>query len=226
LPYRDTNGFRRLIVVLTGPGKLFGLHSGDGRILWASTIAAAGSNGGSSGSKGGSKQYLRLWRRFHDLTHAPQVVVLTTEEASCDVHVMNAHTGQQLQHEQLPYAVDKVGRVLSKHFGMKQSWVNAFTAAGASVQGLRSGCLCKQCLRKAWVRLTGRGIALDACTAVGSCTQVLFVARVPRLVLNEHVALWRDTDTVQQMVAWLVCMCTVRLLAEGDFSEEANTLVA
>lgn len=131
--------------MLTGPGKLFGLHSGDGRILWSSTIAAAGS----SGSDGGSNQHLRLWRRFHDLTHAPQVVVLTTAAATADVHVVNAHSGQQLQHEQLPYAVDKVGRLPPQHVDIKQGWVNASTATAGSLQGLRSGCLCIQCLRKA-----------------------------------------------------------------------------
>lgn len=29
LPFRDTNGFRKLLVVLTATGKAFGLHSGD-----------------------------------------------------------------------------------------------------------------------------------------------------------------------------------------------------
>ena len=77
-------------------------------------------------------------------------------------------------------------------------------------------CAYNVCVRPC-VKLKGRAIALHACTAIGSCTQVLFVARVLRMVLNEHVALWRDTNIVQRMVAWLVCMCTVRLLAEGAF---------
>lgn len=127
LPFRDTNGFRKLIVVLTAPGKLFGLHSGDGRILWASTDAAAdltsSSSDGSSDGSSSSKQYLRLWRRFHDLTHAPQVVVLTAAAAEgaaggSAALVVNAHTGQQLQHEQLPYAIEKVGEVVRMWLGV------------------------------------------------------------------------------------------------------------
>jgi len=104
LPYRDTNGFRKLIVVLTAPGKVFGLHSGDGRILWASNTAAAPPDSGT----GDSRQYLKLWRRFHDLTHAPQVAVLSTGAQQSAVHVLNAHTGQQLKSTELPYGVEKV----------------------------------------------------------------------------------------------------------------------
>lgn len=109
LPYRDTNGFRKLIVVLTAPGKVFGLHSGDGRILWASNTAAALPDS----RTGDSRQYLKLWRRFHDLTHAPQVALLSTGVQQSSVHVLNAHTGQQLKSTELPYGVEKVcGQVL------------------------------------------------------------------------------------------------------------------
>jgi outer membrane protein assembly factor BamB len=104
LPYRDANGFRKLIVVLTAPGKLYGLHSGDGRILWASSASTAAASSS-------SKQHLKLWRRFHDLTHAPQVVVLTAGQQQSELQVFNAHTGQQLQQAELQYGVDKVGVV-------------------------------------------------------------------------------------------------------------------
>lgn len=32
---RDHNGFRKLLIVLTRAGKLFALHTGDGRIVWS-----------------------------------------------------------------------------------------------------------------------------------------------------------------------------------------------
>ncbi|XP_010049094.2 ER membrane protein complex subunit 1 [Eucalyptus grandis] len=32
---RDHNGFRKLLIVLTGSGKVFALHTGDGRIVWS-----------------------------------------------------------------------------------------------------------------------------------------------------------------------------------------------
>lgn len=83
---------------------MFALHSGDGRIMWTSTAAAADQAGASNG-----QQYLRLWRRFHDLTHAPQIAVLSAGQArGAAVRVLNAHTGQQLQELELPQAFDKV----------------------------------------------------------------------------------------------------------------------
>lgn len=108
LPFRDTSGFRKLIVLLTSSGKAFGLHSGDGRILWTSTAPAAAAAGSS-----GAKQHLRVWRRFHDLTHAPQLAVISAggEGGSSSLLVLNGHTGEVLQEQQLPYAVNKVGAV-------------------------------------------------------------------------------------------------------------------
>ncbi|WIA18351.1 hypothetical protein OEZ85_009816 [Tetradesmus obliquus] len=105
LPFRDTSGFRKLIVLLTSSGKAFGLHSGDGRILWTSTAPAAAAAGSS-----GAKQHLRVWRRFHDLTHAPQLAVISAggEGGSSSLLVLNGHTGEVLQEQQLPYAVNKV----------------------------------------------------------------------------------------------------------------------
>jgi hypothetical protein len=106
LPFRDTSGFRKLIVLLTDSGKVFGLHSGDGRILWTSSAPAAAA--GSSGTK----QYLRVWKRFHDLTHAPQLAVVSAGgegTSSSSLLVLNGHTGEVLQEQQLPYAIDKVG---------------------------------------------------------------------------------------------------------------------
>jgi hypothetical protein len=38
MPYRDTKGFRKQVVVLTAPGKLLALHNGDGRVLWSTYL--------------------------------------------------------------------------------------------------------------------------------------------------------------------------------------------
>eukprot|EP00879_Flechtneria_rotunda_P012472 GHRR01013024.1.p1 GENE.GHRR01013024.1~~GHRR01013024.1.p1 ORF type:complete len:683 (+),score=278.61 GHRR01013024.1:59-2050(+) len=112
LPYRDTNGFRKLIVLLTAPGKVLALHSGDGRIAWTSSAAipaaAAIQTPKSSSGSNSSRQYLLMWRRFHDLTHAPQLAVLTAEADASVLHVLNGHTGEQLQQFEMPYSVEKV----------------------------------------------------------------------------------------------------------------------
>lgn len=113
LPYRDTNGFRKLIVILTATGKVFGLHSGDGRILWTHNTAAAAApsitTGSSSSSGIAQQQYLRVWKQFHDLKHAPQLAVITPDPQKSSVSVLNGHTGAQLQQIELPYGIHKVG---------------------------------------------------------------------------------------------------------------------
>jgi hypothetical protein len=113
LPFRDTSGFRKLIVLLTDSGKVFGLHSGDARILWTSSAPSAAAAAAGSSS---AKQHLRVWKRFHDLTHAPQLAVISAggEGGSSSLLVLNGHTGEVLQEQQLPYAIDKVGGVIER----------------------------------------------------------------------------------------------------------------
>lgn len=101
LPFRDSNGFRKLIVLLTSPGKVFALHSGDGRILWASSTPA-------TAASATGKQHLRVWKRYHDLMHAPQLAVISAGAKASALQVLNGHTGETLQEQQLDYGVDKV----------------------------------------------------------------------------------------------------------------------
>jgi len=103
-------------------GKLFGLHAGDGRLLWTSSAALGP-------PEAGSRKYLLEWRRFHDLTHAPELAVLVAGPGASVLHVVNAHTGEQLQEQELPYGVDKVGGSEGSHTAV-QVWV---TAAGAGL---------------------------------------------------------------------------------------------
>ncbi|CAI5497671.1 unnamed protein product [Closterium sp. Naga37s-1] len=78
-PFRDRNGFRRILLLLTAPGgdsrasggnsrggmgKLFALHSGDGRVLWAAALPSGGSSGG-MGASVFSPEALVLWRDPH-----------------------------------------------------------------------------------------------------------------------------------------------------------------
>ena len=65
LPERDGNGFRKLLVVLTGAGKLAALHSGNGHVVWERDY----------GSDSRSPASLLLpWRTSHDVEHEPQVI--------------------------------------------------------------------------------------------------------------------------------------------------------
>ncbi|KAF6258674.1 hypothetical protein COO60DRAFT_1517822 [Scenedesmus sp. NREL 46B-D3] len=63
-----------------------------------------------AGGSGSTQQYLRVWKRFHDLTHAPQLAVISAGgvAGSSSLLVLNGHTGEVLHEQQLPYAIDKV----------------------------------------------------------------------------------------------------------------------
>lgn len=98
---RDANGFRKIILVLTRVGKVFALHSGDGRVLWARAYPRAR-----------APQLLRSWRTFHDITHAPQVLLLHTGGPDAFASVLDGHTGEELSNTPLP---DDVQRVVPIH---------------------------------------------------------------------------------------------------------------
>ncbi|CAI5464271.1 unnamed protein product, partial [Closterium sp. Yama58-4] len=140
-PFRDRNGFRRILLLLTAPGggnrgagggnrasggnsrggigKLFALHSGDGRVLWAAALPS----GGSSGKRGASvlsPEALVLWRDPHRTSpdQTPEALVLQIreqkqkqeqeEEVSEVAHaalvtIVNGHTGDVLESKGLPF---------------------------------------------------------------------------------------------------------------------------
>lgn len=102
LPTRDARGFRRSLVVATSSGKLAALHNGDGHLIW--------SRPGPAGRKGANvaPQHLLQWRTYHDLTHAPQVAVLADRDGATWLSVLNAYTGEQVEHTQLPYKLHKL----------------------------------------------------------------------------------------------------------------------
>lgn len=121
--YRDANGFRKLIVVLTSAGKALALHNGDGRVVWAARYDPAA-----------PPTHLLRWRAFHDLAHAPQLALLragaaaaakesnsdepplagdeATEEARAArksyASVLDGGTGRELDRIEVAADVDKV----------------------------------------------------------------------------------------------------------------------
>ncbi|CAI5532528.1 unnamed protein product [Closterium sp. Naga37s-1] len=134
-PFRDRNGFRRILLLLTAPGgdsrasggnsrggmgKLFALHSGDGRVLWAAALPSGGSSGG-MGASVFSPEALVLWRDPHRTSpdQTPEALVLQIrqqkqeqeQQAGGDrkvahaalVTVVNGHTGDVLESKGLPF---------------------------------------------------------------------------------------------------------------------------
>lgn len=86
-------------MVLTSAGKVFALHNGDGRVMWSMSYGPEA-----------APNHLFSWCQFHDLTHAPQLVVMTTGPASkgFQATVLDAHTGVQLKQDTLQQAVSQV----------------------------------------------------------------------------------------------------------------------
>eukprot|EP00884_Botryococcus_braunii_P012429 jgi/Botrbrau1/21187/Bobra.0061s0078.1 len=105
LPYRDSNGFRRLIVVSTASGKVYGLHSGDGRVLWSLSFPPAS-----------QPAQLVVWRKSHDPTHAPQVALFGKSSAGGTVQffVVDVYAGAVLSSENIPFHAAQVLEVPRK----------------------------------------------------------------------------------------------------------------
>ena len=78
-------------------GKVFGLHSGDGRILWSATL-----------DKEIPLSRLFLSASSHDPQISPQALLLGSSNGKSSSVVINAHTGQVLEQNSLPGTVEKV----------------------------------------------------------------------------------------------------------------------
>ncbi|XP_051131617.1 uncharacterized protein LOC127251789 [Andrographis paniculata] len=72
---RDRNGFRKLLVVLTRAGKLFALHTGDGRIVWSRLLTSLRKSDTCANPRGIS---LHQWQNphHHALDENPSVLVV------------------------------------------------------------------------------------------------------------------------------------------------------
>lgn len=79
-------------------GKVFGLHSGDGRILWSMSLD-------------GPAPYTRMFvsASSHDPHHSPQVLLLGFTAQQGAYLVLDAHSGQSIDQGQLTGGLEKVG---------------------------------------------------------------------------------------------------------------------
>lgn len=78
--------------MLLAAGKVFGLHSGDGRQLWALTPPASA-----------AVSHAALWRTSHDAARAPEILLLGEGEGRGFYATVNAHTGKELSRAALPF---------------------------------------------------------------------------------------------------------------------------
>ncbi|WOG85665.1 hypothetical protein DCAR_0104856 [Daucus carota subsp. sativus] len=96
---RDHNGFRKLLIVLTRAGKVFALHTGDGRIIWSQllhTLRKTGSCESPSGLK------LLQWQvpHHHAMDENPSVLVTgrcgVTSDSPGVLSIVDAYSGKEV----------------------------------------------------------------------------------------------------------------------------------
>lgn len=96
---RDHNGFRKLLIVLTRAGKLFALHTGDGRIVWSRLLRALRKSEVCQDPTG---LKLHQWQlpHHHALDENPSVLVIgrcgLTSGAPGVLSIVDTYTGEEL----------------------------------------------------------------------------------------------------------------------------------
>ncbi|KAL3532016.1 hypothetical protein ACH5RR_005537 [Cinchona calisaya] len=96
---RDHNGFRKLIIVLTRAGKLFALHTGDGRIVWSVLLNSLRK---SETCEAPNVLKLQQWQvpHHHAMDENPSIFVLGRCGPSIDApgvySIVDAYTGKEL----------------------------------------------------------------------------------------------------------------------------------
>ncbi|XP_060176971.1 uncharacterized protein LOC132607148 [Lycium barbarum] len=96
---RDHNGFRKLLIVLTRAGKLFAIHTGDGRIVWSLLLNAFRR---SEICENPRVLKIHQWQvpHHHALDENPSVLVVGTSglnsEASGILSFIDAYKGEEL----------------------------------------------------------------------------------------------------------------------------------
>ncbi|KAL3825828.1 hypothetical protein ACJIZ3_021857 [Penstemon smallii] len=98
---RDRNGFRKLLIVLTRAGKLFALHTGDGRIVWSLLLNSLRKSDTCENPRGIS---LHQWQdpHHHALDENPSVLVVGRCGLNADstgvLSIVDTYTGKERSH--------------------------------------------------------------------------------------------------------------------------------
>lgn len=108
---RDHNGFRKLIIVLTRSGKVYALHTGDGRIVWAYLLTPLLQ---AKHCLSPSVLTLRNWRVPHHkaLQENPSVLLVGRCGASLEsqgfLSIVDSYSGKELETLILDHSIAEV----------------------------------------------------------------------------------------------------------------------
>lgn len=78
-------------------GKMLGLHSGDGHVMWSLTF-----------QPGQAPQQMFSWRSWHDLQKAPELLALHSSNTTSSYSTVDAHTGSELSSGTVSFPVSQV----------------------------------------------------------------------------------------------------------------------
>ncbi len=88
------------IITIVHAGKLLGLHSGDGHVMWSLSYP-----------HDEAPQQIFSWRSSHDLQRAPELVALHTSASASLYSIVNAHTGKEVGSGEIEFPVSQVCHV-------------------------------------------------------------------------------------------------------------------
>lgn len=97
---RDHNGFRKLLIVLSRAGKLYALHTGDGRIVWSFLVNALRKSESCENPNG---LKIHQWQvpHHHAMDENPSVLVVgkcgLNSDALSVLSFVDAYTGKELK---------------------------------------------------------------------------------------------------------------------------------
>ncbi|OVA20302.1 protein of unknown function DUF1620 [Macleaya cordata] len=108
---RDHNGFRKLLIVLTRAGKLFALHTGDGRVVW-SLLLPTFRRSEACPNPTGLNMYQWQVPHHHAMDENPSVLIVGRcglgSDASGVLSFVDSYTGQELNSLNLAHSIEHI----------------------------------------------------------------------------------------------------------------------
>ncbi|XP_031501489.1 uncharacterized protein LOC116265081 [Nymphaea colorata] len=105
---RDHNGFRKLIIVITKAGKVFALHSGDGRVVWSLLLPSLRKTEACQ-HPSGFKIYNWQTPHHHAMDTNPSILVVgSCRPDASSLSFVDSYTGKEIKSLNLPYSILQV----------------------------------------------------------------------------------------------------------------------
>ncbi|CAN6456569.1 unnamed protein product [Victoria cruziana] len=105
---RDHNGFRKLIIVITRAGKVFALHSGDGRVVWSLLLPSLRKTEACQ-SPSGFRIYNWQTPHHHAMDTNPSILVVgSCGSDTSSLSFVDSYTGKEVKSLNLPYSTLQV----------------------------------------------------------------------------------------------------------------------